>query len=601
MTIESNSEDRDRGSLRLVFSWVVEYWSRHPMRLAALVSMTMVYTALAISYPVFFKLVVDGLRSGAGAYEINRNVLFLMVLGGSAALLNWVLMSTRGWTNMSIDAELRNRLFRHLTAMGPGFFARQRTGDLITRLTDDLGEKLSWYTCSGVFRALQGLFVFSFVVMVMFRMNPALAALSLLPMPFIIAVFVLGERGFEQRYHKLQQAISAVNDFLESGLSGIRVLKVYNRMDHQRQRFSAVMNDRIGAELRSIRAEGLYNATNNFINQAGVMVVLLAGGYLVIRGQLTLGGFVAFNTYALMLIEPFWNMGNFFMAGKRASVSYSRIREILDSAPEVEEPKSSSPATFQREIRFEDVSFGYDGERVVLEGISFAVPKGRKVAIVGQVGSGKTTLISLLLRFFDPQQGRITIDGCDIREMRLKDLRGLFGYAPQEALLFSETVLNNVIFHRPDVDESRAIAAGRIAQLDREVEGFAQGYQTRVGQRGLTLSGGQKQRASLARAIVERVAKGHPQILILDDITSALDATTEALVWRELEEKLPSVTTFIISHRNSTIERADIIVVLKDGRIEEMGSHVELMARKGYYVALRERQRLEENGNGGDA
>lgn len=601
MTIESNSEDRDRGSLRLVFSWVVEYWSRHPMRLAALVSMTMVYTALAISYPVFFKLVVDGLRSGAGAYEINRNVLFLMVLGGSAALLNWVLMSTRGWTNMSIDAELRNRLFRHLTAMGPGFFARQRTGDLITRLTDDLGEKLSWYTCSGVFRALQGLFVFSFVVMVMFRMNPALAALSLLPMPFIIAVFVLGERGFEQRYHKLQQAISAVNDFLESGLSGIRVLKVYNRMDHQRQRFSAVMNDRIGAELRSIRAEGLYNATNNFINQAGVMVVLLAGGYLVIRGQLTLGGFVAFNTYALMLIEPFWNMGNFFMAGKRASVSYSRIREILDSAPEVEEPKSSSPATFQREIRFEDVSFGYDGERVVLEGISFAVPKGRKVAIVGQVGSGKTTLISLLLRFFDPQQGRITIDGCDIREMRLKDLRGLFGYAPQEALLFSETVLNNVIFHRPDVDESRALAAGRIAQLDREVEGFAQGYQTRVGQRGLTLSGGQKQRASLARAIVERVAKGHPQILILDDITSALDATTEALVWRELEEKLPSVTTFIISHRNSTIERADIIVVLKDGRIEEMGSHVELMARKGYYVALRERQRLEENGNGGDA
>lgn len=598
MQTDKSAESKDGGSLRLVFGWVAEYWSKHPMRLAILVSMTMVYTALAISYPVFFKLVVDGLRAGAQTQEINRNVLFLMALGGSAAVLNWVLMSIRGWTNMNIDAELRNRLFRHLTAMGPGFFARHRTGDLITRLTDDLGEKLSWYTCSGVFRALQGLFVFSFVIIVMVRMNPALAALSLLPMPFIMAVFVSGERGFERRYHGLQQAISAVNDFLESCLSGIRVLKVYNRQEHQRQRFGAVMNDRIGAEIRSIRAEGLFNAFNTFINQAGVMVVLLAGGHLVIKGQLTLGSFVAFNTYALMLIEPFWNMGNFFMAGKRAAVSYSRVRELLDSRPEVDEASHPEPAAFNESIAFEDVSFGYGGGKAVLEGISFVVPKGRKVALMGEVGSGKTTLAGLLLRFFDPRQGRITIDGRDIGKMRLKDLRGLYGYAPQEALLFSETVLNNVIFHRPDVDRDRALAAGRMAQLDGEVEGFAQGYGTRIGQRGLTLSGGQKQRASLARAIVERIASGHPQILVLDDITSALDATTEALVWRELEEKLPGATCFIVSHRTSTIERADLIVVLKDGRIEEMGSHAELMARRGYYVSLREREKLQENGNG---
>lgn len=598
MHMENNSENKDQGSLRLVFGWVAEYWSRHPMKLAALVSMTMVYTALAISYPVFFKLVVDGLRSGAGAAEINRNVLFLMVLGGSAAVLNWVLMSTRGWTNMNIDAELRDRLFRHLTAMGPGFYARHRTGDLITRLTDDLGEKLSWYTCSGIFRALQGLFVFVFVVVVMARMNPTLAVLSLLPMPFIMAVFVYGEKGFERRYHGLQQAISAVNDFLESCFSGIRVLKVYNRLGHQRQMFGAVMRDRIGAEIRSIKAEGLYNAFNNFINQAGVMVVLLAGGYLVIKGRLTLGSFVAFNTYALMLIEPFWNLGNFFLSGKRAAVSYFRVRELLDSRPEVAETRHPKPAVFNETIAFEDVTFGYQEGKAVLEGISFTVPKGRRVALMGEVGSGKSTLAGLLLRFFDPQRGRITIDGRDIRDLSLRELRGLFGYAPQEALLFSETVLNNIIFHRPDVDDARALAAGRLAQLDKEVEGFAQGYGTRVGQRGLTLSGGQKQRASLARAIVDRIATGHPQILILDDITSALDATTEALVWRELEQKLPGVTYFIVSHRTSTIERADLIVVLKEGRIEEMGSHAELMEKNGYYVALREREKLKENGNG---
>ncbi len=598
MQTDKGTEIKKSSSLRLIFGWVAEYWSRHPMRLSALVSMTMVYTALAISYPVFFKLVVDGLRSGAGKDEINRNVIFLLALGGGAAVLNWLLMSTRGWTNMSIEAELRSRLFRHLTTMGPGFYAQHRTGDLITRLTDDLGEKLSWYTCSGIFRALQGLFVFIFVIIVMARINPALAALSLLSMPFIIAVFVYGEKGFERRYQGLQQAISAVNDFLESCFSGIRVLKVYNRQEHQRLRFGTVMSDRIEAELRSIRAEGLYNAFNNFINQVGVIVVLLAGGYLVIKGQLTLGSFVAFNTYALMLIEPFWNMGNFFMSGKRAAVSYSRVRELLDSKPEVEEPRHPEPVAFREAVAFENVAFGYGDGKAVLEGISFTVPKGQKVALMGEVGSGKSTLAGLLLRFFDPQRGRITIDGRDIRNMRLKELRGLFGYAPQEALLFSETVLNNVIFYRHDVDEDRALAAGRMAQLDNEVAGFAQGYDTRVGQRGLTLSGGQKQRASLARAIVARITCGHPQILVLDDITSGLDATTEAMVWWELEEKLPDATCFIVSHRTSTIERADLIVVLKDGRIEEMGSHAELMAKNGYYVGLREREKLQENGNG---
>ncbi len=590
-------EAEDQGSLRLILGWVVQYWSRHPMKLAILVSLTMVYTALAISYPVFFKLVVDGLRAGAESTEIRRHILFLFVLGTGAALLNWALMSTRGWTNMKIEAGLRERLFAHLTRLGPGFFARHRTGDLITRMTDDLGEKLSWYTCSGVFRALQGLFVFCFVMAVMIRMNPALALLSLLPMPFIVAVYVIGERGFERRYQGLQQAISDVNDYLESCFSGIRVLKVYNRLAHQRERFRDLMRRRVGAEMKSIQAEGLYNAGNGFINQAGVMVVLLVGGYLVIEGRLSLGSFVAFNTYTMMLIEPLWNMGYFFITSKRAAVCYGRVRHILEEKPQVADPQWPQRPMFQKEIRFEGVDFGFGG-RPVLRQIDLTIYRGEKVAIVGEVGSGKSTLVGLLLRFYDPDRGRITIDGRDIKEMRLAELRSLIGYAPQEALLFTETMLNNIIFHRPEVDRKRALSASRISQLDREVAGLEKGYDTLVGQRGLNLSGGQKQRASLARAIVERMGCGHPQILILDDITSALDADTEALVWQGLEKSLPQVTALIISHRSSTIERADRIVVLKEGRIVETGRHQELMARGGYYVELREKQRLQENGHG---
>jgi ATP-binding cassette subfamily B protein len=314
---------------------------------------------------------------------------------------------------------------------------------------------------------------------------------------------------------------------------------------------------------------------------------------------MTLGSLVAFNTYSLMMIEPLWNMGFFFVSAKRASVSYARVRELETALPEVTDPAIPKGISFESDIEYNDVSFGFGSDGThQLKGISFRVAKGQKVAVMGEVGCGKTTLVHLLLRLHDPSSGSVMIDGTDIRSFRLADLRGIIGYAPQEALLFSDSILNNVIFHRDNVERDQALKAGRITQLEKEVNGFAQGYDTMIGQRGTSLSGGQKQRASLARAIVERIMLGHPRILILDDITSALDAATEALVWQELNEKLPGITCFIISHRTSTIERADMIVVLKDGKIAEQGSHRELMARNGYYVTLREKEILQENGNG---
>ncbi len=593
---------KDSGSLKLIFGWLYRYWGAHKLKLLLLLVMTMLHTALAISYPVFFKLVVDGLLSQLPLQQLNRNVLFLLLLGTGAAIVNWVLMSTRGWTNMNIEAELRNRIFANLTRLGPSTLSGHRTGDVVTRLTDDLAEKFSWFTCSGLFRAVQGLALFSFILIVMFRMNSTLAAFALLPVPVVAWLFLYNEKTFERRFLKLQNAISAVNDFLEACFSGIRVLKVYNRQEHQRQGFARAMDRRIKAEVKTIQSEGLFNSSNILVDQLGVLVVLLVGGYLVIKGRLTLGSFVAFNTYSLMMIEPLWNMGNFFLSGKRAAVSYARVRELETALPEVGDPSEPRSISFERSLDFEQVSFSYGkNDKYQLRDVSFRVARGEKIALMGEVGCGKTTLVHMLLRLHDPASGTVKIDGVDIREFKLAELRSIIGYAPQEALLFSESILNNVIFHRDNVDQDRAVEAGRISQLEKEVKGFANGYDTLIGQRGTSLSGGQKQRASLARAIVERIALGHPKILILDDITSALDATTEALVWQELNQKLPGVTCFIISHRTSTIERADQILVLKDGKIVEQGSHLELLAKDGYYVTLREKEKLQENGNGNGA
>ncbi|MBI5806538.1 ABC transporter ATP-binding protein [candidate division TA06 bacterium] len=569
------------------------------MALVVLLVMTVIQAALATRYPIYFKLVVDGLVNKLPTQQLNRNVLILFLLGVGAALVYWVLMSTRGWTNMKVEAELRNRIFANLTRLGPSALSGYRTGDVVTRLTDDLAEKLSWFTCSGLFRAVHGFVQFSFVLFEMFKMNTTLAAFSLIPLPLVAILFMANESTLERRFLKLQKAISAVNDFLEACFSGIRVLKIYNRQEHQKIGFSKAMDRRVKTEVKSIQSEGLFNSSNNLVDQLGLLVVILAGGYLVIQGKLTLGGFVAFNTYSLMLVGPLFDMGNFFVSGKRAAVSYARVRELETALPEVGDPSEPSKISFEHSLDFQQVFFSYGKNgKYQLQDVSFRVARGEKIALMGEVGCGKTTLVHMLLRLHDPASGAVKIDGVDIRQFKLSELRSIIGYAPQEALLFSESILNNVIFHRDNVDQDRALEAGRISQLEKEVKGFAQGYDTMIGQRGTSLSGGQKQRASLARAIVERIALGHPKILILDDITSALDATTEALVWQELNEKLPGVTCFIISHRTSTIERADQILVLKDGKIVEQGSHRELMARDGYYVTLREKEKLEENGNG---
>lgn len=540
-------------------NWLKTFWLKEKLGfLLFLVFFTCVYTALSISYPIFFKLIVDGINEGQKFSSLRKYVLYLFLFGFGSGLINWLLMSTRGFINMSIERKLRNKLYESVMTQSGKFFQKFGSGDLITRLVDDVGEKFSWMACSGVFRAVQGLSLFVFVILMMMKLHFGLALISIIPIPIIIYMFTKNEKKFEKKFRNLQESISSMVDFVEASFSGIRVIKAFNRDIFIKESFAKFTENRILAENESVKMNAFYKASNGIIEQLGIIAVLLFGGIFVIQGKMSLGSFVAFNTYNLMLIEPIWNMSFFFISAKRASVSLTRMQEIWEYKPEISDSSNPKKFIFNNKIEFKNVSFSY-GDKKVLENLSFEVLKGQKVAITGQIGTGKSTLCYLLLRLFDVNSGSINIDGEAITEISLEDLRKNIGYAPQEALLFSDSILNNIHFYRENIDLSKEHLDKilGISELNKEISKFDMGMDTKLGQRGLSLSGGQKQRVSLARALI-----ANPQILILDDITSAIDAETEKKIWEQIDKNYKNMTIFIVTHRLSTIQMADKIITL---------------------------------------
>ena len=574
--------------------WLFEVWRKRKRLATFLVVFSIVNALLGVAYPLFIRAVIDAIKNKAGVEAISRNVLILLILGIANFFVYASMQGTRAWTNLVFERDFRQRVFEHLIRLGRSFFQRFRTGDIVTRLTDDLSTdmKLSWFACSGIFRTIEALCMVVFGLIVMTRLNPVLTLFAVGPLPILIVIFMWTSSAVERRYEALQKRISDVNAHMEACFSGIRVVKAYRRERAQESGFHEVIGRRKHAEIDAVRVGTIVQAMYGYIWQFGVVIVLLVGGKMVMEGKLTIGTLAAFDAYVMLLVFPMYDIGTFFVRGKSAGVSIRRLADMEDVEPEVKEVSRprALPGEFRGALRFESVSLSFTpGGTRVLDGVSFDVRPGEIVALVGRVASGKSSVVNLIPRLNDPTEGQIFFDGVPVRELSLEALRKIIGYVPQEPLLFSDTVENNIRFHRDWVTQKDIMQAAEVSRLVEEVEAFPDGFQTKIGQRGVTISGGQKQRIALARALA-----GKPQILILDDCTASLDAQTETTLWEGLQKVFPDCATIVISHRAATLERTNLILVFERGKIVERGTHYELVSKKGVYHTLYELGKLQD-------
>lgn len=595
--------------MRDKIKWIWRYYRDYPRVLIILLVVTPIQAAVAVMVPRMIGFTIDYLETGKvdsfwlagviaklgnewfGLEPIPSFALGFMVLGLTATGLYSFFQSTRAWMNCRLEMLFRQGAFDDITRKGPDFFNQYRTGDLVTRMTDDVAEKLSWFACSGIFRTYEASLNIIFVVAMMISIDPALTLWTAGPLPLLIIIFFKTSSLLDRRYDTLQAAISRFNDTVEACFSGIRVVKSYVQEKAQKAKFDDAAVARRKAEIEAVKSTTIVDSMYHYIWQFGVVIVLLAGGARVLGNSLSMGDLATFIYYVTWLVFPMFDIGQFLVKGRQSAISINRLRELEHVPPMVPEhdrvPTNGSP---RGGLQFDSVVFTFPGlERNIIDDVSFSVRPGETVALVGRVGSGKSWLVNMIPRLVDPSAGRLLLDGRDLREWRLEELRASVGYVPQEPVLFSDTVRNNIIFGRDNVTEPLLEWAVDVAQLTDEIRHFPQGLDTAIGTRGMSISGGQKQRLALARALV-----GKPKVLILDDCTSALDSRTESALWARMHEVMPELTALLITHRPDTLEHADAIYVLEGGRVVESGTHASLIAGEGLYARIYRRFQLQE-------
>ncbi len=488
-----------------------------------------------------------------------------------------------------IEYDLRNDLFASLVRLSPDYYRRMRTGDLMARATNDLNA-VRMMLGPGIMYWTETSLTAVFVISVMLWVDWPLTLAALLPAPLVsLSVSYFGRR-IHHRFERIQKMFSDISSRVQENVAGVRVIRAYVQEESELRRFELLNRAYIKENLRLARLSGMFMPVLQTLVGVMLLIVLWVGGARLLEGRITLGHFVMFNTYMAMLVWPMIAFGWVVNLMQRGTASLKRINEILREQPTITAPAQPRPVPkpLRGEIQFRDVVVAYNGRRA-LDGVTLRIPAGATVAIVGHTGSGKTTLVQLIPRLLDPDAGCVLVDGVDAREFSPEELRRQIGFVPQETFLFSATLAENIAFGVPLASEEEIRRAAEVAGLDPDVAGFPNGYDTLVGERGITLSGGQKQRTAIARAILR-----NPRILILDDALSSVDTETEARILSRLAGLMRERTTILISHRVSTVRNADRIFVIENGRLAEEGTHAELLALGGYYADLYQRQLLEE-------
>lgn len=560
-------------------AWLAGYWRPYRAAAVGLTLYTLISSAVAVAYPLVWKLVIDGLeRMPAGqalpVSDLRRFILLLAAIAMGRVVAGFY-PAFRAWMNLNIEKAVRARVFGSILAKDHTFFGRFRTGDLVTRLTDDITDypRIAWFSCSGVFRFLDSSarVVFCVGAMVAFC-DARLALLSMLPVPLMLWVFYLARKELGATYRAQQAAVSRTNDTLESAFTGVRIVKAFNGGPGQERQLAGILAERRVLQLKLAKLVALVHQSDNLASRIGQVIVLSVGGVMVIDGQLTLGTLFALHLYLDMLVQPMMDLPNLFVAARQAFVSVEREEEVL-RAPEA--ARTSVPAQQHGPIGrvvLDRVTFRYPGHtEPALSALSVSVERGQMVAVVGAVASGKTTLMRVLAGLLPPDAGT-----CRYGELRLDQwdwpaIRSRIGYVPQESLLFSETIEDNVSFGRT-ADAALVRACLEAAQMGDDLDRMEAGSAARLGHGGTLVSGGQKQRIATARALA-----GRPEVLLLDDCTSSLDARNEDRLWDGIRQQCPGVTIFCVSHRPTTIRKADIILVLDRGRLAGSGTHEALL------------------------
>ena len=548
-------------------------------------------TAITLAGPWVLKYAIDDLTLGVTAAKLRLYagaILGLAAVGGVFRFLQRRIMIG---ASRDIEFDLRNDFFARLQLFEPAYFHRNRTGDLMSRATNDLNA-VRMMIGPAVMYLSNTVLTFIAVIWVMLSLNRHLTLLSLIPLPILsVAVYLFGA-AIHRRFDKIQEQLSTISAVTQEALAGVRVVRAYRQEQFEIDRFKEANDEYVRRNRKLIRVQGAFFPIMGLLMGVGALLVLWLGAEDVIAGRMTVGDLVAFNSYLMMLAWPMIAFGWVTNLLQRGAASWKRMLDVLTAEPAITDAGASSAITSGDQIRgdveFRNLTFSY-GDVTVLRNISATLPAGTTTAIVGATGSGKSTLLNLLPRLNDPPPGSVFVDGVDVRDLPLAALRGAIGFVPQEPFLFSSTIAENIAFGVADMRREQVEHAARVSRLDKDLADFPKGYDTVVGERGITLSGGQKQRTAIARAVMT-----DPKILVLDDALSAVDTYTEEEILSRLAGVMRSRTAILVSHRVSTVRTADQILVLDEGAIVERGTHDQLVARNGLYAELYRKQLLEE-------
>jgi ATP-binding cassette subfamily B protein len=544
--------------------------------------------AAAIALIWVTKHVIDQAIAPRDSGKLSLFVWMIVGLGVAKAVLLAGRRLISGKQALSVEMDLRNGLYRHLVRLSFGFYDRHQTGQLMSRATVDL-QGVRFFLGFGLIFFFQNVLTVASVTVVLFFFEWRLALIVLAITPILTALAYRYSRVAHPTLRDVQQRLADVATVAEENIVGVHVVKAFAQEPQERRKFAQRSEAVFQQTLKANRQRALYVPLIAFIPLLAQAAVLLIGAHFVSNGELTVGGFVAFNLYLALLVTPLRSLGMWIGQAQRATAAGERIFQVMDEPEEIATRLGACelPAGEGR-VRFENVSFGYLPGQPVLQKVDLDVQPGRTIALIGHTGSGKTTLTTLVPRFYDATEGRVLVDGVDVRDVTLESLRSEIGVISQDPFLFSATVRENIAFGRPELSDDAVEAVARLAQAHEFIERLPQRYDTVIGERGITLSGGQRQRIAIARALAV-----DPRILILDDATASVDATTEARIRAGLRTAMKGRTTFVIAHRLSTIALADEIVVLDDGRVAARGTHDELIHKSAVYRELYEHGLLE--------